>query len=156
MLQNSDLSLFKIPQSLQNESESISEVSRPPLICTSTAGLINAPASTTTVEDTIRNIEENIGVTQKELITRTDNNGRLRGFFCSDVVFSFSHKVLTDLEISVIRKGLGFSPTPTFINKAALRRDFAHFARKIRRNCFFRNKPTENFSDILAFSVKCN
>ena len=110
MLQNSDLSLFKIPQSLQNESESISEVSRPPLICTSTAGLINAPASTTTVEDTIRNIEENISVTQKELITRTDNNGLLRGFFCSDVVFSFSHKVLADVEISVLRKGLGFSP----------------------------------------------
>lgn len=156
MLQNSDLSLFKILQSLQNESGSISEVSSPPLICTSTAGLINAPASTTTVEDTIRNIEENISVTQKELITRTDNNGLLRGFFCSDVVFSFSHKVLADLEISVLRKGLGFSPTPTFINKAALRRDFAHFARKIRRNCFFRNKPTENFSDIPAFSVKCN
>ena len=109
----------------------------PPMTCTSTAGSINTPTSTTTVEDNIRNIEENISVTQGEVITRTDNNGRLQGYFCSDVVFILSHKVLTDLEISVLGKGLGFSPTPTFINEADLRRDFADFARKMRCKWFF-------------------
>ena len=123
---------MEILQSLQNESGSVSEVSNPPMTCTSTAGLINTPTSTTTVEDNIRNIEENISVTQGEVITRTDNNGRLQGYFCLDIVFILSHKVLTDLEISVLGKGLGFSPTPTFINEADLRRDFADFARKMK------------------------
>ena len=78
------------------------------MTCTSTPGLINTPTSTTTAEDNIRNIEENISVTQEELITRTDTNGRLQVYLCSDVMFNLSHKVLTELEISVLGKGLGF------------------------------------------------
>ena len=62
VLQDTDLSLLEILQSLKNESGSVSEISNAPLSCTSTAGLINTPTSTTTVEDTIRNIEENISV----------------------------------------------------------------------------------------------
>ena len=155
VLQNSDLSLLKILQSLQSESRSVSQASNPPMTCTA-AGLINTPTSTTTVEDSIRNIEENISVTQKGLILRTDNNGRLQGYFCSDVVFNLSHKVLTNLEISVLGKGLGFSPTPTFINEADLRRDFADFDGKMRCKWFFRNEPTEDFSEIPAFGIKSN
>ena len=130
VLQNSDLSLLEIFQSLQNERGSLSETLNPPLTCTSTAGLINTPTSSTTVEDNIRNIKENISVTLEELITRTDNNRRLKGYFCFNVAFNLSHKVLTDLEISVLAKGLGFSPTPTFINKADLRSHFADLLEK--------------------------
>ena len=153
-MQNTDLSISEILQSLENERESVSEISNLPLICTSTAGLINSPTSTTTVEDTLRNIEENISVAQEEPITRTDNNGRLKGYFCSDVVFNFSHKVLIDLEISVLGKGLGFSSTPTFINEADLRREFGNFSRKMRFKWFFRNEPTGDFSESLAFGIK--
>ena len=124
------------------------------MTCTSTSGLITTPTSTTTVEDTIRNIEENISVTQEEDITRTDNNGSLKSYFCSDVVFNLSHKLLTDLEISVLGKILGFSPTPTFINEADLRRDLANFARKMRFKWFFCNEPMEDFSEILTFRRK--
>ena len=67
-----------------------------------------------------------------------------------------SHKVLADLEISVLGKGLGFSPTPTFINKADLRREFADFTRKMRCKWFFWNEPTEDFSEIPAFRIKSN
>ena len=126
------------------------------MTCTSTAGLFNTPTSTNTVEDTIRNIEENISVIREEPITKTDNNGRLIGYFCSDVVFNLSHKVLTDLEISVLGKGLGSLPTPTLINEADLRRDFADFARKIRCKWFFRNEPTEDFSEMPAFRIESN
>ena len=150
---------MEILQSLKNESGSVSETSNPPLTCTSTAGLVNTPASATTVEDTIRNIEENISVMQEEPITRTDNNGRLKGYFCSDIVFNLSHKDLTDLEISALEKGLGFSPTPTFINKADIRRDIGDFARKMRCKWFFRNEPTEDLlrnAEISAFMVKSN
>ena len=76
------------------------------------------------MENKFRNIAENISVTQKETITRTDKNGRLKGYFCSDVLFNLSHKVLTDLEINVLGKGLGFSPTPTFIKEANFKSDF--------------------------------
>ena len=123
---------------------------------TSTAGLINTPTSTTTAEDNIRNIEENISVTQEELITRTDTNGRLQVYLCSDVMFNLSHKVLTELEISVLGKGLGFLPTPTFINEADLRKNFADFSRKMRCKCFFRNEATEEFSEIPAFKIRSN
>ena len=104
ILQNFDLSLLEILQSLQNKIGRVSEASNPPMTCTSAAGFINAPTGTTTVENNIRNIEENISVTQEELITRTDHNGRLQGYFCSDVMFNLSHKVLTDLKTSVLGK----------------------------------------------------
>ena len=58
---------------------------------------------------------------------------------------------MTDLETSVLGKELGFSPTPTFINEADIRRDFADFDRKIRCKCFVHNKPTADFTEIAAF-----
>ena len=76
-------------------------------------------------------MRKNISVTQEEPITRTDNNGRLNGYFCSDIVFNLNRKVLTDLEISYLGKGLGFSPTVTFVNEADLKREFANLARNI-------------------------
>ena len=156
VLQNSDLSLLEILQSLQNKNGSVSEALNPSLTCTSTTGLITLPTSTTTVENTIRNIEENISVTQEGDITRTDDNGNLKDYFCSDVVFNLSCKLLTDLEISVFGKTLGVSPTPTFINEADLRRDLANFPRKVSFKWFFCNEPMEDFSEIPAFRIKSN
>ena len=156
VLQNSDLSLLEILQSLQSKSGSVPEAPNLPMTCTSTAGLINTLTSTTTVENNIRNIEQNISVTQEEIITITDNNGRLQGYFCSDVVFNLKHELLTHLEISILGKGLGFSPTPTFINEADLRRDFADFPRKMRCEWCFRNEPREDFCEIPAFRIKSN
>ena len=34
--------------------------------------------------------------------------GRLRGHFCSDTIFSLTHRVLSDAEIKVLEKGLDF------------------------------------------------
>ena len=100
--------------------------------------MINTPTSTTNEEDTIKNIVENISVTQEEPITRTDNNGRMNGYSCSDLVFNLSHKVLTNLEIDVLGKGLGFSLTTTFINEVDLiTRGSVNFARKMRCRWFF-------------------
>ena len=126
------------------------------MICITTASLVSTPDSTIAVEDTVINIEDTNNNTQKELTVTMDNSGRLKGYFCSDVVFNVSHKVLSDLEISVLGKGLGFSPTPTFINEEDLRRDFAEFARKMRCKWFFRNEITQDFSEAPAFRVKSN
>ena len=55
-----------------------------------------------------------------------------------------------------LEKGLAFAPTPTEINETDLRADFNEFARKMRCKWFFRNDPTENFSEATEFHVKLN
>ena len=47
-------------------------------------------------------------------------NEMLEGYFCSKSVFNLSKKVLTETEIRVLEKGLGFAPTPTKIMKLTL------------------------------------
>ena len=42
----------------------------------------------------------------------------MKGSFVSDYVFNLSKKVLSQTEINVLEKRLGFSPTPSFINEA--------------------------------------
>ena len=66
--------------------------------------------------------------------------GRMKGSFVSDYVFNLSKKVLSQTEINVLEKGLGFSPTPSFINEADLRRDFNEFSRKTKCKWYFRNE----------------
>ena len=51
---------------------------------------------------------------------------------------------MTDLEITYLGKGLGFSSTPTFVNEADLKRDFANLARNITCKWFFCNEPTDD------------
>ena len=80
----------------------------------------------------------------------------MKGYFCSQTVFNFSRKVLTETEIRILGKGLGFAPTPTRINESYLKRDFNDFSRKMRRKWHFRNEPTEKFSEKPAFNIKSN
>ena len=56
-------------------------------------------------------------------INTAENNGRLKGYFCSKVVFNLSRKVLTETEICILEKGLGFASTATRINESDLKRD---------------------------------
>ena len=79
---------------------------------------------------------------------------RIKGYFCSDTVFNLSNKVLSQMEISVLQKGLGFVPTPNMINESDLRRDFNEFSRKMRCKWYFRDEPFEEFSEIPAFRPK--
>ena len=66
-------------------------------------------------------------------------------------VFSMSHKVLTETEIKVLERNLGFVPTPNLINETDFRRDFEDFSRKIRCRWYFRNESSHNFSNVPAF-----
>ena len=52
------------------------------------------------------------------------NEGRLVGYFWSNTVFNLSSKVLTDIEIKVLEKGLDFAPIQNKINEPELRSDF--------------------------------
>ena len=69
-------------------------------------------------------------------------------------MFNLSRKVLTEIEIRVLEKGLGFAPTPTRINESDLKRDFNEFSRKMKCKWYFRNEPTGNFSEKPAFNIK--
>ena len=84
------------------------------------------------------------------------NNGTLGSFFCSKSVFNLSKKVLTQTEIHILERGLGFSPSPTKINETYLTGEFNEFSKKIRCKWFFRNEPTANFREELAFFIKSN
>ena len=79
---------------------------------------------------------------------------RLKGYFCIDTVFNLSQKVLTETEIKVLERGLGFVPTPNLINEAVLRRDFEDFSRNMRCRWYFRNEPSYDFSNVPAFRPK--
>ena len=87
------------------------------------------------------------------------SDGRLRGYFYFEVVFNSRDKVLSNLEIRVLSKGLWFSLAPSFINcfiiyEADLRRDLADFSKKMRCKWYFRNEIGENFSETTAFRTK--
>ena len=83
-------------------------------------------------------------------------NERLECYFCFKSVFNLSKRILTETEIRVLEKGLGFASTPTKINETDLGADFNEFARKMRCKWFFSTEPTENFSEAPAFRVKSN
>ena len=98
------------------------------------------------------NVVSNESNLSEEVITLP--NGRLKGNFCSELVFNLNKRKLTELEVSVLEKGLGFAPTPFAINEAKMRTDFENFARKMRCKWHFRNNLTENFSEVPAFRNK--
>ena len=79
---------------------------------------------------------------------------RIKGNFVSDYVFNLSQKTLSPLEIKVLEKGLGFSPTPSSINEVDLRRDISNFSRKMRCKWFFRNERQGNVSETSKFKSK--
>ena len=96
-------------------------------------------------------------VVEKQITSNIASNvdGRLKGVFCSNVVFNLRNRKLNSLELDVLGKGLGFVPTPTCINESDLHQDFLDFSRKMRCKWYFRNNSNEN-SDESSFRVKSN
>ena len=79
---------------------------------------------------------------------------RLKGYFCSGIVFNLSGRVLSESEIKVLEEGLDFAPFQTKVNEPELRRDFQKFCRRMRIKWHFRNEISEDFSEVPAFSPK--
>ena len=48
----------------------------------------------------------------------------------SDYVFNLSKKVLSKIEINLLEKGLGLSPSPSFINEADSRKGLLRIQKK--------------------------
>ena len=70
---------------------------------------------------------------------------RLSGCFCSDTVFNLSRRVLTEIEMKIVEKGLHYAPIQNKINEPELMQDFGEFCR---------NKATREFSTTRAFNPK--
>ena len=79
-----------------------------------------------TQDKQILSIIEELEQVQSTSITNSD---RMSDYFCSDTVFNLSKKVLPDMEIKILKKGLDYVPIQNKINEPELRRDFEDFAR---------------------------
>ena len=94
---------------------------------------------------------------QNGSVTGPSNNTdstRLTGYFCSEMVFNLSSRVLSDAEIKVLEKGLDYAPIQNKINELELSNDFNEFGRRMRRKWYFRNEVTPNFREVPAFRPK--
>ena len=82
-----------------------------------------------------------------ETVTVTvTENGRLTGRFVSGNMVNLSRKELSAEDISLLSKGLKFSPTPTDIDKAKLKEDLEAFKRRMRLRWHFRDNE-DSFSE---------
>ena len=69
-------------------------------------------------------------------------------------MFNLSKKVLTDIEIKLLEKGLHYGPIQNKIKKPELRRDFEGFCKRMRLKWHFRNAPTPCFKERPVFAPK--
>ena len=123
-------------QLLEDESNNTSKIEiSPPEVCTNSASSSNAsysiavednPTILSSQDEEILSISEEL---QRKSPSKASNNSndRISGYFCSDTVFNLSEKVLTDIEIKVLEKGLDYAPIQNKINEPELRRDFEEF-----------------------------
>ena len=76
------------------------------------------------------NMEEEVQVAVQAV--EEDDNVRLIGRFVSGSVVNLSGRELSEEDVSLLSKGLKFSPTPTDIDKAQLKADIEDFKRRMR------------------------
>ena len=79
----------------------------------------------------------------EEVLVTVD--GRLKGRFVSRSVVNLSRRELSEEDVSLLSKGLKFSPTPTDIDRAKLKEDLEAYKRRIRLWWHFTNNE-DNFT----------
>ena len=133
-LQESDSSLLQLLESFQNENDCASAATASLVIVSLKAGIIDTYCNEFIVENRVDGNDTSAqglpDMSNSVSLGRLGGDGHLKGYFYSDVVFNLSHRLLSELEIEVLSKGLSFSPTSSFINEANLQRDFADFLEK--------------------------
>ena len=98
----------------------------------------------TQCNDTSLSLSQLVDETENE-VSPPVTSKRIKDYFCSDNVFNLSRNLLNEIEIKVLKKGLGLVPTPNIINEEDLRRDFGGFRRKMRCKWYFRDKSSPDF-----------
>ena len=128
-------------------------------MCTNSAHVANHPCSFVEKKDTLFSTEEKEILSILEELEETANvsainKTRLSGYFCSDTVFNLSRRVLTEIGIKILEKGLDYAPIQNKINEPEVKQDFEEFCRKMRLKWHFRNEPTPELSTTPAFNPK--
>ena len=123
-------------QLLEDELKNTSKVEiSPPKVCTNPTSSSNVsdsivvednPTILSSQDEEILSILEEL---QRKSPSKASNNSndRISGYFCSGTVFNLSEKVLTDIEIKVLEKGLDYAPMQNKINEPELRKDLEEF-----------------------------
>ena len=136
-------------EEIQNHNNSVSDLDEELL-----SVLINLENAEPDTQQKIGNpIVKSEGLSTEATVT---DEGSLQGFFCSKTVFNSSQRVLSEIEIQVLEKGLDFAPIQRSINEPELRKDFEDFSRRMRIRWNFRDQLSEDFSDKSAFRPKSN
>ena len=153
-----DINLSDLFEALKEDNKKVFCRVKKPVESPSTAGNINTLGNDTSFHLLYSGNEELVNIFQSFEMEKTPEQAakRLEDCFCSKLVFNLSKKVLTEIEIHALEKGLGCAFIPTKINETDLKGDFNEFPRKIRCKWYFRNKPNENFIEAPAFCVKSN
>ena len=123
---NDAVNLSKIyNQLLEDELNNTSKVDIiPPKVCTNSASSSNSSDSIA-VEDNLTILsaqDEEILSVSEELQSKSpskafhNSNDRISGYFCSETALKLSEKVLTDIEIKFVEKGLDYPPIHSKIN----------------------------------------
>ena len=76
----------------------------------------------------------------------------MEGKFVSDNVFNLSKRVLTEVELKLLSKGLTFIPTPEKFDKHQIKLDVEEFGRQVKLRLFFKDDE-KDFSYTPAFRV---
>lgn len=86
---------------------------------------------------------------------RTSDKSKIKSYFHAGTVSNLSQTFFTETVIKVLKRGLGFVPTPNLMNEADLPKYFEEFNRKMRIcKWYFRNEPSDNCSNAPAFRPK--
>ena len=84
----------------------------------------------------------------------SEGEGRISGYFCSDTVLNSCHRILTETEIKVLKKGLDYAPIQKEINEPVLTKDFSELCQRMRNRLYFRNEPTPKYNEVPCFKTK--
>ena len=134
-------------EDIQNHDNSVSDIDEEHL-----SVLINLQNAEPDPQHKIGNpIVKSKGLSTKATVT---DEGRLQGLFCFKTVFNLNQRVLSEIEIQVLEKGLDFAPIQKSLNEPQLREDFEEFSRRMRIRWNFRDQPYDDFSDKPAFRPK--
>ena len=143
LLSQSDSSLVDILASLLNDEHKFPTLSpNANITSSSTSNNISTQGSDTSVS-----LNQCVDQSENEVSCPVTKQ-RLKGYLCSNTVFNLSKKVLHEIEIQVLEKGLGFVPTPNSINEEDLRRDFGEVSRKMRCKWYFSDESSPDFSEV--------
>ena len=80
----------------------------------------------------LADIDDPLHLQNRKNNVKVTSEGRIFGYFCSDIVFKLSQMVLNVTEIKDLEKGFDYAPIQKKTNEPERRKDFSVFFRLMR------------------------